>query len=312
MIGSVRLLICCMLWSTIAYSDPKLNGFDLKSEVIESRAVLKIGSIGGEIPSLINPPAISAKHTDWSDGELIVGVYINDEQRAYPISLLMWHKVINDVVGGVPILVSFCPLCGTAVVYNREFHDGKALNFDDSGLLYRADVLLYDKQTKSLWSQFLNEAITGPSTGLALESIQSVTTPWGDWREIYPDTTVLSKNTGYSYNYQQTPSGDKAGSTALAAIPNHYNYHPKTPTLGLHSADGTARAYPAGELIDAGGTVTEDFAGDRVTVSFDWDRQKFKVAAGKTIAIFEDDWNTWTKRYRNYSRFVAPQLQAKK
>ena len=120
----------------------------------------------------------------------MIGVSINGEHRAYPVPYLGQREIVNDVVGGRKIAVTWCPLCYTAIVFDREV-DGRELTFGVSGRLLMNSLVMYDRETNSLWSQFAGEAIFGPMDGTKLEIVASQLTPWGDWRRQYPDTLVL-------------------------------------------------------------------------------------------------------------------------
>ena len=113
------------------------------------------------IPALDEPKFVSAAASVWEDDEHVVGVSVGGESRAYPLAILVWHELVNDSLGGEPILVSYCPLCGTAMVFDRRV-GGRERRFGVSGLLYLSDLLLYDRASESLWSQISATAVTGP------------------------------------------------------------------------------------------------------------------------------------------------------
>jgi hypothetical protein len=120
----------------------------------------------------------------------VVGVEIDGDARAYPIMILNHHEIVNDVVGGVPVAVTFCPLCNTALVYDRRVGD-MVLTFGVSGLLYKSNLVMYDEKTESLWVQITSEAIQGPLHGTKLTLISSTVVEWGTWREKYPQSLLL-------------------------------------------------------------------------------------------------------------------------
>ena len=140
------------------------------------------------------------------DDDIVIGVTFSGESRAYPIRILNWHEIANDRVGGTDILVSYCPLCGTGIVFDSRIN-GKVHTFGVSGLLYNSDLLMYERGTKesSLWAQILGEAVVGPLTGTKLTVLPSVQTTWGEWKAQHPDTKVLDVNTGYSRDYGRNP-----------------------------------------------------------------------------------------------------------
>lgn len=134
---------------------------------------------------------------DWlRDTDLVIGYASQSgEAFAYPIKILNFHEIVNDVIDGVPVLVSYCPLCASGVVYSREL-DGDILLFGNTSALYESDLVMFDHQTGSYWFQVLGEAIVGPLTRKRLTMLPSRTTTWGQWKELHPDTQVLSRDLG--------------------------------------------------------------------------------------------------------------------
>ncbi|MGH2921783.1 MAG: DUF3179 domain-containing protein [Gaiellaceae bacterium] len=125
------------------------------------------------------------------ENELVIGVERSGDARAYPVQVLSYHEIVNDVVDGVPLAITWCPLCASAVVYDRRV-DGRVLEFGVSGFLYRVNLMLFDRQTGSLWSQLLGGAVTGSMRGTTLRETPFVQQTWGAWREEHPDTKVLT------------------------------------------------------------------------------------------------------------------------
>ncbi len=175
---------------------PALNGFVLAPLAVPVDEILRGGPPRDGIPALDDPEAVPVSESPWEDDAFVIGVVIDGVARAYPIALLDWHELVNDTLGNRPILVSYCPLCGSALVFDRKM-DGRTHTFGVSGLLYRSDLVLSDQATESLWSQISSRAIAGPKTGTRLQVLRSEMTRWGDWRARYPRTTVLSKDRGH-------------------------------------------------------------------------------------------------------------------
>jgi len=282
-----------------------VNGFVLESDTIDPDEILAGGPPRDGIPALDEPAVVSAAEAPWPDGTDVVGVEIDGEARAYPLAVLVWHELANDTLGGTPILVSYCPLCGTALVFDRRL-DGEPHGFGVSGLLYKSDLLMYDRQTESLWSQIRAEAVTGPLEGRRLELLRSRIEPWSAWRKRHPETTVLSRDTGYRRQYGASPYGDYARREELM-FPVEYQrrYHPKMPTLGLRKPEGPYRAYPASELVEAGGSVREEFDGEPVRVTYDPDTQVFDVDAPDDVEVIEGFWFAWIAFHPGSSVFTA-------
>jgi len=304
---TARVLLVLLLASAGSAQAPRRNGFVLAPSSVEAREILGGGPARDGIPALDHPPHSAVADT-WSDDELVIGVVVEGEARAYPIALLVWHELVNDTLGGRAILVSYCPLCGTAMVFDRRLEERKpARRFGVSGLLYRSDLLMYDRETESLWSQISAEAVTGPSLGKRLRLLRARTELWGAWKAQHPDTTVLTRSTGHTRRYGSSPYGDYAGSERLL-FPVRFDrrYHPKMPTLGLRVPGGAARAYPALELQRAGGVIEEVFAGHAVRVAYDEQAQGFRVEAPESLEVVEGFWFAWSAFHPETSVSTAP------
>jgi len=137
--------------------------------------------------------------------EPVVALEIDGDARAYPVRALVWHEIVNDVVGGVPVAVTYCPLCNSAVTYVRKI-DGVETTFGTSGKLFASALVMYDRATESLWTHYDGKAVVGVLTGAELESIPSPLLSWGDFRESYPTGRVLDwTQTGYRRDYGRNP-----------------------------------------------------------------------------------------------------------
>ena len=133
--------------------------------------------------------------------EAVVALEIDGDARAYPVRVMIWHEIVNDVVGGVPVAVSYCPLCNSASTYIREI-DGVVTTFGTSGRLYLSALVMYDRATESLWTHFDGKAIAGVLTGRELEAVASPLLSWEDFRTAYPDGLVLDETeTGFNRSY---------------------------------------------------------------------------------------------------------------
>jgi len=155
------------------------------------------------IPPLRNPKMISAaKATYLDDDNIVFGIEINGDARAYPKRILAWHEMFTDTVGGVDVAGVYCTLCGTVIPYKTRLN-GVSYKLGTSGFLYRSNKLMYDADTQSLWNTIRGEPVVGPlvDKGIALEFLSVVTTTWGEWRRRHPETTVLSLETGHQRNY---------------------------------------------------------------------------------------------------------------
>jgi len=157
------------------------------------------------IPALVNPKHITPHEATYlSPEELVFGVAIDGDARAYPLRIMDWHEMFNDVVGGVPVALAYCTLCGAGILFDTRV-EGFAgpLEFGSSGLLYRSNKLMYDRQTDSLWNQFTGKPVVGAlvGSGIQLKILPVAITTWKDWLAANPATKVLSLETGHSRDY---------------------------------------------------------------------------------------------------------------
>ena len=157
------------------------------------------------IPPLHNPEMIQAKEATYlSDDHIVFGIAVNGDYRAYPKRILAWHEMFTATVGGEAVTGVYCTLCGTVILYRSTKHD-VTYHFGTSGFLFRSNKLMYDRKTQSLWNTLWGEPVVGPlvGRGIKLDYLSVVTTTWGEWKKLHPNTTVLSLNTGYDRDYNE-------------------------------------------------------------------------------------------------------------
>jgi len=138
------------------------------------------------------------------DREPVIELVVDGDARAYPIQILIWHEIVNDAVGGVPVAVTFCPLCNTALVFDRRL-GGTTLDFGTTGNLRNSDLVMYDRQTESWWQQFGGRALVGKLVGRRLDRVPSRIVAWADFRRTHPSGQVLSRETGHTRPYGRNP-----------------------------------------------------------------------------------------------------------
>ena len=168
---------------------------------------LQSGGPGKDGIPAIDSPAFSEQVAadKWlRPNEPVIAVVVDGQSRAYPLQILMWHEIVNDTVAGVPVSVTFCPLCYSANVFDRRV-DGRTYSFGVSGLLRHSDMVMYDRQTESLWQQISGEAIVGDMTGSQLKRIPAQIISFRQFRSAYKDGLVLSRRTGHRRAYGQNP-----------------------------------------------------------------------------------------------------------
>ncbi len=156
------------------------------------------------IPALENPAMLAAAAADYlAPEDVVFGLFINNEARAYPLRILDWHEMANDVVGGVPVSLAYCTLCGAAIAYDGRASDGETYTFGSSGFLFRSNKLMFDRQTRTLWNQLTGQPVLGElvDSDVTLDILPVVLTSWEDWQAQHPDTLVLDIETGYPRDY---------------------------------------------------------------------------------------------------------------
>ena len=157
------------------------------------------------IPSLDNPKLISAGEASYLKGDdLVFGIEINGDVRAYPLRIMGWHEMFNETIGGVPVALAYCTLCGAGILFETQIEGrDKPLVFGSSGFLYRSNKLMFDRETDSLWNQFTGKPVSGPLLDSGIElTIRPVTiTSWSEWSTAHPKTKVLSLDTGHRRDY---------------------------------------------------------------------------------------------------------------
>lgn len=218
------------------------------------------------IPSLDNPKRIAAAEAKYLQADdLVFGVSINGDSRAYPLRIMGWHEMFNEVIGGVPVALAYCTLCGSGILFEtlvppRE----KPLIFGSSGFLYRSNKLIFDRETDSLWNQFTGKPVSGPlrDSGIELKIRPVVIATWQDWLARHPDTTVLSLDTGHRRDYG---SGvvykryfDSPDLMFPALVKNEERVKRKDYVFGVRTAGG-AKAWPVTAF--EGGAVINDSVG---------------------------------------------------
>ncbi len=206
------------------------------------------------IPPIDSPLfSLTSDVTNLADQEPVLALEIDGDARAYPVRILTWHEIVNDTVGGIPVSVSYCPLCNSAVAYDRRLDDGRILDFGTSGLLYNSALVMYDRQTETLWSHFTGEGIVGELTGTELTDFPLSTVSWGVWRAANPDGLVLSELTGFDRDYGRNPYpgyDDVDGIPFLFQGDVDGRYTAMTRFIGIER-DGAALGVPLIDLREA-------------------------------------------------------------
>jgi hypothetical protein len=186
-----------------ALREPDADGLPAPS--IDLAEIADGGPPPDGIPALDEPGFQRTGDVRWvDDAEQVLVVQVGGEARAYPIQVLTHHEIVNDTIAGVPVAVTYCPLCASGIAFDRRVAD-RVLSFGTSGKLYRSDLVMYDRQTESLWPQIEGAAVAGVLTGTELEVLPASLVSWQQWRTAHPSGWVLSRQTGFSRQYGSNP-----------------------------------------------------------------------------------------------------------
>ena len=223
------------------------------------------GVVKDGIPALTNPQLIKAGDAAYlNDSDLVFGVAINGDVRAYPLRIMDWHEMFNDVIGGVPVSLAYCTLCGSGILFETTVLGRTApFVFGSSGFLYRSNKLMYDTETKSLWNQFTGRPVVGAlnGSGIELKTRPVVITTWAAWKADHADTKVLALNTGYRRDYSAGAAYSDYFSSPKLMFPTlteDKQLAPKDYVFALRSSV-IEKAWPLKQF--EGGAVINDQAG---------------------------------------------------
>ncbi|QLH07056.1 DUF3179 domain-containing protein [Nitrosopumilus ureiphilus] len=235
--------------SSVLSSEPVIMETDGVKHLIPLDRIKGGGPPKDGIPSIDNPIFTNVRDSQFmSDSDTVIGLEINGEAKAYPIFILVWHEIVNDYVGGVPVAITYCPLCYTNQVFERVI-DGQEVTFGTSGKLYNSNLLMYDRLTESYWSQALGTAVKGELTGYQLDLVPFDVITWGDWKKLHPDTKLLTTDTGYIRSYATDPYGNYYTEPRIMFPVEHSDdrLHPKEIIIGFNE-DGIFKAYKQNDI----------------------------------------------------------------
>lgn len=286
-----------LLWLTLFISIPFLSGFDFSLHNIPTAEILSGGPPKDGIPAILAPKFVPGNGADFIlDEDRVLALVHKGEAKAYPIKIMNWHEIVNDTVGGKKVFVTYCPLCGTGMAF-ESIIKGKSYSFGVSGLLYKSDVLMYDHQTESLWSQIRQEAVTGTLTGTRLKLLPLVHTTWGAWKKEHPEGLVLSTDTGFPRNYRRDPyaSYEKTDRLMFPVGKIDRRYSPKTWVLGIER-NGLTMAYPFPVLADGPSSFTDRIGSEDIQISYDSSTRTARVRNlnGDELPAVVAYWFAWT------------------
>lgn len=209
-----------------------MNNPAFPEPLVDPSEIISGGPPPDGIPSIDEPAFVSVTEADeWlEDREPVVSFSVEGETRAYPVQILVWHEIVNDTVAGVPVTVSYCPLCNSATTFRRMIR-GTETTFGTSGRLHQANLVMYDRATESLWTQLDGRAVAGVLTGERLEMLSSPLVAWGDFKDAHPDARVLDREDSRAVSRQS----DELVLRPLSEIGRSYG---ENPYVGLDDPEG--------------------------------------------------------------------------
>lgn len=291
-------------------ADPH-NGFDVSNASIPVEEIRRGGVPKDGIPALTEPKFVAAKDVDFLQAsDKVIGVVHGDIVRAYPLRIIVWHEIVNDTLGDRALAITYCPLCGTSMVFERTYGD-ETFTFGVSGLLYQSDVLMYDRESDSLWSQLKMESVAGAHVGTPLTWLASELMTWAAWQAMHPESEVLSTDTGHNRNYERTAyAGYEQKGTTIFPVPRTRNELETMDWVVGIVVNGEAKAYPIKALELLGDTELPDqVGGEAIKVSYDaekeWPRVT-RVTGGEAVAHVNAYWFAWQAFYPETGLY-APQ-----
>lgn len=237
---------------------------------IDPSKILSGGPGKDGIPSIDKPKftTIADPKNSFKNDDLVMVVTSGNEVKAYPILIMNWHEIVNDKIGSTPIVVTYCPLCGSGLTFKRILN-GEEVQFGVSGKLYNSDLLMYDRKTDSLWSQITGEAVQGPLTGQKLEMLDTNLIDFKTLRQSYPNAQVLSKGTGFSRDYTRSPYGDYDQSPQTLFPVEHTSdkLFAKDRIIGVE-LNGKFKAYKF-DTLKKKGEIADFIAGQQIILKVD-------------------------------------------
>ncbi len=305
-------VVLCITVNFELLADMK-NGFDLSNASIPQSEIQLGGPSRDGIPALDNPKFVSVEKVNYlDDNDIVIGFTHDGEARAYPTRILLWHEVVNDTVAGRAIVVTYCPLCATGMVFDR-YIEGRLRNFGVSGLLYWSNVLMFDRDSDSLWSQLAMRAVSGPSMGQELKWLPSDYARWKDWKSKYPKGSVLSLDTGHKRKYQSdSPYASLIASNSLIfPVPQTRVELPIRARVVGVVVDGNAKAYPLKNLPKSG-SIKDEIAGFPLLIRYDEGDKfpQFYDSKGDLVASVTLYWFAWQAFYPDTEIWTSDEPQS--
>lgn len=277
-------------------NDAVINGFSLTDLQIDKDEIKSGGPPRDGIRAIDDPIFVHASDAqDIDDDEMVLGIVIDNVARAYPARILDRHEIVNDVIAQMPLAISYCPLCNSGIGFGREI-GGVIRTFGVSGLLYNSDVLMFDRETESLWSQIMGSAISGEESGAELKFLPVVMSSWSWWKGHHPDSEVLIGGEGVSARYSSESYSEYRSSQSLMfpVAEQSKALRNKDMVIGISLGD-QAMAYPYNELAKSKETVSDELNGQVILVHYDEEQNTAWITdeSGVLLAAESMYWFAW-------------------
>ncbi|MDZ7755548.1 DUF3179 domain-containing protein [Rhodohalobacter sp.] len=255
---------------------------DLSKKSIDLKSLVSGGPPKDGIPSINKPEFVQFDDADsWiNNEEPVIAFQYEGISRAYPLQIMIWHEIVNDRFDDTPVLITFCPLCYSAIVFDRRI-DGEVHEFGVSGFLRHSDMIMFDRKTESLWQQFTGEAVVGSYTGKELKVLPSQIISYEQFKDAYPDGEILSRETGHRRSYGQNPYAgydDINNTPFLMGDIEDDRLKPMEKVVGLR-INGTQKAYPYAVTEKEG--AINDTVGEEPVVIFHVDGARSALDAAE-------------------------------
>jgi len=251
------------------------------------------------IPSIDQPIFVSSSEVDYlRDDDLVMTLTHNGITRAYPTRILDHHEIVNDMFGPDPVAITYCPLCGSGLAFDRR-QNGQVLDFGVSSLLHNSDLVMYDRQTESLWQQITGEAFAGKSRGSRLKTLPLSMVTWEDWRHQYPNGQVLTVEAIKTDVYMKDAYGDYTESEKLymPVSATDARLHPKRVIYGLETGDKAIAI--DGKWLEQERQWSNDFDGKKLFLSLDQNGEVSASLDGEPVTVHRMFWFAWYSFHTN-------------
>lgn len=289
-----------------------LEKYSLKTNTAKLAENFNINKIisGGpgkdDIPAINEPifsplSAVDTNNPNLTKNQLGIVVSHNEETRFYPYNILVWHEIVNDTIDNIPIAVTFCPLCGSAIVYERNINDD-TLQFGVSGLLYESNLLMYDTKTQSLWSQIEGRSVVGDLAATDLVRFPMQVMSFANAQQKYPNMTVLSEETGYSRQYNIYPYGDYDTNDDLYFSVTYTGKEYDIPLKEIVFAttyQDTPIAFVRGKLAELKTATVRTNNGTQITAQYQDEEITLKTDSGEELVGYFAQWFSWADHNLN-------------